>query len=445
MSEDAEFKKPKMFAIAGILFALIGVVSFFTCWFIIHDYELKNLSGLDMIPDSSIFAYLPLVIMIISVINIVAFAYWLHAPKNKVGYSASILGMAVIILAIFEHSEIYMTNAYPSTNVGIGFYLAMISGIGIFFCGFLKDADYKRNSIKNSSLIGISAAIIGILIIFTTSLAMNHSLGEDGLQVLHNARVLSGNIEIYFPLLVSLFSILCAIPLITDIFISNRTGLTLSSICGALVVIFTLLELNSFINQPSFRQLRIGFLISLICGILMFLFPIFSKKHDKLCETKQSLESDKSRVIKFVGMLASLVGVVSIVFGWINVTVYTHVDLNYNWTGIDLPTVHFTGLQPYLPIVVAVISLAAFCLFLVQMRSERNKLGYASAILGISIIVISIIFGVWVSDLGMGYVNGNLATTALGAAVYISFISGILMASSGIIAARLKTSGSDHN
>jgi len=50
-----------------------------------------------------------------------------------------------------------------------------------------------------------------------------------------------------------------------------------------------------------------------------------------------------------------------------------------------------------------------------------------------------------VSDLGMGYVNGNLATTALGAAVYISFISGILMASSGIIAARLKTSGSDHN
>lgn len=75
LSENAEFKKPKMFAVAGILFALIGVVSFFTCWFIIHDYELKNLSGLDMIPDSSIFAYLPLVIMIISVINIVAFAY----------------------------------------------------------------------------------------------------------------------------------------------------------------------------------------------------------------------------------------------------------------------------------------------------------------------------------------------------------------------------------
>ncbi len=446
LSKDAEFKRPMMCAVVGILFALIGIISLVCCWIDINYVNsLGNLNGWEIIAqyesDYSIMAYFPSMIMIFSAISLIIFAYGLFAPKNKVAYLSSIFGLAIIILAIFEHSWIYLDISYGSlefVNVGIGFYLAMIAGLGMFFCGLFHDADYKRNSIKTSNLIGIAAAVIGITTIFMTTLSMNHGFSEDGLQLLHNATIFDGNIQEYLPLLVSLFSVLCVIPLVTDIFISNRTGLTLSAVCGMLIVAFTLLEFNAVRNQSSFYDLGIGFCISLICGIVMFLFPIFSRRRDKLSEEKPSPKYEKAYMVKFVGALASLVGVASIAFGWINSTFYMYGD-KYNWTGLDLWNAHFNGFQAYLPFVILIISLVALYLFVRQMRQGKSGLGYTSIILGAAIIVFAVIFGIWASDIGTIYLNGNFATTSMGSGVYMSVITGVLIAVSGYIATRLKT------
>lgn len=435
-----------MCAVVGILFALIGIISLVCCWIDINYVNsLGNLNGWEIIAqyesDYSIMAYFPSMIMIFSAISLIIFAYGLFAPKNKVAYLSSIFGLAIIILAIFEHSWIYLDISYGSlefVNVGIGFYLAMIAGLGMFFCGLFHDADYKRNSIKTSNLIGIAAAVIGITTIFMTTLSMNHGFSEDGLQLLHNATIFDGNIQEYLPLLVSLFSVLCVIPLVTDIFISNRTGLTLSAVCGMLIVAFTLLEFNAVRNQSSFYDLGIGFCISLICGIVMFLFPIFSRRRDKLSEEKPSPKYEKAYMVKFVGALASLVGVVSIAFGWINSTFHIYGD-TYNWTGLDLWDAHFRGFQAYLPILIAIISIAALYLCVVQMRQGKSGLGYTSIILGAAIIVLAVIFGIWASDIGTIHLNGNFATTSMGSGVYMSVITGVLIAVSGYIATRLKT------
>ena len=268
----------------------------------------------------------------------------------------------------------------------------------MFFCGLFHDADYKRNSIKTSNLIGIAFAVIGITTIFTITLTMDHGFNEDGLQLLHNVYIFGGNVQEYLPLLVSLFSALCMVPLVTDIFVSNRTGLTLSAVCGMLMIAFTLLEFNAVRNQPSFQDLGIGFCISLICGIMMFLLPIISRRRDKLGDEKPSHKYEKAYLVKFVGALASLVGVVSITFGWINSTFYMYGD-EYNWTGLDLWNAHFSGFQAYLPFVIVIISLAALYLFALQMRHGKNDLGYTSMILGAVVIVLAVVFGIWESDI----------------------------------------------
>lgn len=451
LSKDVEFRKPVVFAALGILFALIGMISLVCCWISFNYLDVwGSFNGLEIISkfesDYSILTYFPSMIMIFSAISLILFAYGLFAPRNKVGYLSSIFGLAIIILAIFEHSWIYLdfsTNSLALVNVGIGFYLAIIAGLGMFFCGLFHDADYKRNSIKISSIIGIAAAVVGITIIFTTSLSSNQGFSEDGLQILHNAYISSGNIQEYLPLLVSLFSALCMIPLVTDIFISNRTGLTLSAVCGMLVTAFTLLEYNAVRNQHPFYDLDIGFYIALICGILMFLLPILSRRCNRPNEKKSSLNYEKSYMIKFVGALASLVGVVSITFGWINLTILTY-GLNYNWTVLDLPDIHFRGFQAYLPIAIAVISLAALYLSAVQMRHKKNNLGYVSVILGAAILVLSIVFGMWASDIGTIYLYNNFTYTSMGAGVYISVIMGVLIAVSGYLTTRLKSPEADH-
>ncbi len=446
LSKDAEFKKPIMCAAVGILFALIGIISLACCWVDTNYVDsLGNLNGWELIAqfesDYSILAYFPSMIMIFSAISLILFAYGLFAPRNKVAYLSSIFGLAIIILAIFGHSWIYLDFSRGSLeliNVGIGVYLALISGLGMFFCGLFHDADYKRNSIKTSNLIGIAFAVIGITTIFTTTLTMDHGFNEDGLQLLHNVYIFGGNVQEYLPLLVSLFSALCMVPLVTDIFVSNRTGLTLSAVCGMLIIAFTLLEFNAVRNQPSFQDLGIGFCISLICGIMMFLLPIISRRRDKLGDEKPSHKYEKAYLVKFVGALASLVGVVSITFGWINSTFYMYGD-EYNWTGLDLWNAHFSGFQTYLPFVIVIISLAALYLFALQMRHGKNDLGYTSMILGAAVIVLAVVFGIWASDIGTIYIYGRLAAISMGAGVYMSIITGTLIIVSGYIAIRLKT------
>lgn len=446
LSKDAESKKPMICAAAGILFALIGIISLACCWVDINYIGSPgSLNGWEMIAqyesDYSILAYFSPMIAILSAISLIIFAYGLFAPKNKLAYLSSIFGLAIIILAVFSHSWIYLDfsrGSFDLVNVGIGVYLAMIAGLGIFFCGLFHDADYKRNSIKTSNLIGIAAAVIGITTIFMTTLTMNHGLNEDGLQLLHNVYIFGGNIQEYLPLLVSLFSALCMIPLVTDIFITNRTGLTLSAVCGMLVIAFTLLEFNAVRNQPSFQDLGLGFCISLICGIVMFLFPIISRRQDKLGDEKPSPKYEKAYMVKFVGALASLVGAASIAFGWINSTFYMYGD-EYSWTGLDLWDIHFKGFQAYLPFAILIISLVALYLFALQMRQGKSRLGYISIILGAAITALAIVFGIWASDIGTIYYYGNFASISMGAGVYTSLITGTLIIVSGYIATRLKT------
>lgn len=125
-----------IWGIIGIIGALIGIVAIAVSWFTSSGMDY---TGIDLIDyDGSFQIYIPVIVAVLGVISLILFAVGMtgNGSRKNVGYISALFGIITIILAIVSY--MWAGDEFTDLSYGIGFYLAVASGVITLIFGIIQ-------------------------------------------------------------------------------------------------------------------------------------------------------------------------------------------------------------------------------------------------------------------------------------------------------------------
>ncbi|WP_400256455.1 hypothetical protein [Candidatus Methanomassiliicoccus intestinalis] len=127
---------PYIWGIIGIIGALIGIVAIAVNWFTGNGTDYTGIDLIDYDGDFQI--YIPVIIAVLGVLSLILFAVGMtgKGSRKNVGYISAIFGIIAIILAVVSY--MWAGDEFADLSYGVGFYLAVISGVITFIFGIIQ-------------------------------------------------------------------------------------------------------------------------------------------------------------------------------------------------------------------------------------------------------------------------------------------------------------------
>lgn len=136
--ESTSMKKnaPYIWGIIGIIGALIGIVAIAVNWFTGGGVDYTGIDLLDY--DGSFQIYIPVIVAVLGVLSLIVFIVGMtgNGSRKQIGYAAAVFGIIAIILAIVSY--VWAGDEFADLSYGVGFYLAIISGIITLIFGAIQ-------------------------------------------------------------------------------------------------------------------------------------------------------------------------------------------------------------------------------------------------------------------------------------------------------------------